>query len=85
MSDSLPIYSIRWDGSLWYKFSNYLVASFLYYNMNRSVILDFEYDMLCRELDIEWDNFEHEDKHLVDRGQLSAATGFAIKEYPDRV
>ena len=78
-------YVVRWDGSLWYKFSNYMVASFLYYQMNRSVISDHDFDRLCREIDAGWDDFEHEHKHLVDRGQLSATTGFAIKYYPLRV
>lgn len=72
---------IDWRRPLSWKFSIYMVTSFLYYQMNRSVITDSEFDQLCKELDAGYDDFEHQHKHLVDREQFAAGTGYAIK-YP---
>ncbi len=77
----MPLFFIRWDGPLSYKFSIYMVTSYLYYHLSRSVITDGEFDQLCKELDAGYDDFEHQHKHLVDRGQFAAGTGYAIK-YP---
>jgi NAD-dependent DNA ligase len=60
----------------------FLMASFLYYQMNRSPISDCEFDQVCQDLLAEWDNFEHQHKYLVTPDDLRAGTGFAIKTYP---
>jgi len=55
----------------------YLIHSYLYYELNESVISDHEYDQLCVELlksDV--------DHPLVDKGNLEAGTGYNIKDYP---
>lgn len=76
-----PLFLIRWDGPLSYKFSIYMVTSFLYYIMSASVITDSDFDQLCKELNAGYDEFDHQHKHLVDRGQFAAGTGYAIR-YP---
>ena len=58
--------------------SIFLMASFLYYRYNRSVLTDPEYDSLCVLLLKKWDSFEHQHKHLVTKEDLKAGTGFAI-------
>lgn len=78
------IYVIDWDTSLGGKLQLYLMTSYLYYEMHRSLILDTDYDRLCHELLAGWGEFEHMHKGLTDRGQLRAGTGYAIK-YPLRV
>lgn len=60
----------------------YLMASYLYYHMNRSPITDEQYDWLCKQLLRDWDTFEHQHKYLVTKADLEAGTGYAIREYP---
>ena len=60
----------------------YLMASFLYYRMNRSPLSDEKFDAVCGALLTELDNFEHPHKHLVTREDLMCGTGFAIRTYP---
>lgn len=60
----------------------YLMASYLYYIRDMSLLSDTEYDKLCIRLDKEWDNLEHAHKYLIDRESLSSTTGFTIKNYP---
>lgn len=82
--DSRPYFLIDWDRPLSWKFSIYMVTSYLYYCLNRSIITDHDYDRLCHELGDGYDDFEHQHKHLVDRGQFEAGTGYDIK-YPQMV
>ena len=63
----------------------YLMNSYLYYKEDKSVLLDSEFDLLCKRLDAEWDSIDHYHKDLIDRDDLSAGTGFGISNYPDRV
>jgi NAD-dependent DNA ligase len=63
----------------------YLMASYLYYELDVSLFPDEEYDKVCLHLDLFWDGIEHQHKHLIDRGALSATTGYTIKDYPLRV
>lgn len=74
-------YLIDWEGSLGGKLQLYLMSSFLYYYMNRSLITDSDFDRLCKELAAGWRSFDHPHKSLTDREQLRAGTGYAIK-YP---
>lgn len=76
-----PIFLIDWKRPLSYKFAIYMVTSYQYYELSRALIPDSDYDQLCKELDAGYDDFEHQHKHLVDRGQFAAGTGYAIK-YP---
>lgn len=83
-SSGRPVFVIDWSRPLSWKFSIYMVTSYLYYCLNRSVISDHDYDRLCRELGDGYDDFDHQHKHLVDRDQFLAGTGYAIK-YPPMV
>jgi hypothetical protein len=60
----------------------FLMASYLYYRCEVSLMDDSEYDKLCVRLDKEWDSIKHPHKRLIDRGGLSATTGYYIKKYP---
>lgn len=56
----------------------YLMASYAYYECNDTFMDDQAYDHLCRRLDDEWRLVQHPHKHLVDREDLSATTGYAL-------
>ena len=60
------------------------MASYIYYVLDESVLLDTTYDKLAKALDAHWDEFDHPHKHLVDRADLSATTLFKLKpdDYP---
>lgn len=79
--DLRPRFYIDWNKSLGYKLQIYLVTSYLYYNLCRSVITDHEFDRLCKELAEGWEDFEHQHKHCTDRESMVAATGYA-NQYP---
>lgn len=79
-----PRFVIDWNRPLSWKFSIYMVTSYTYYILNKSVILDSDFDRLCKELFTSHQRFRHQHKHLVDKGQFAATTGYAIK-YPQMV
>lgn len=56
----------------------YLMASYLYYHRDVSLLSDARYDLLCKELDAEWETVAHRHKGVIDRSQLKAGTGFAL-------
>lgn len=72
------------DWSLHRCFSNYMVASYLYYVLDESMFSDCDYDLLCKRLADEWDSFEHQHKHFVTKEDMEAGSGFAIPtlKYP---
>lgn len=74
-------YVIDWGISLEAKLQLYLMTSYLYYYMNRSIIADSDFDRLCKELAAGWRSIKHQHKGLTDKEQLEAGTGYAIK-YP---
>lgn len=84
MPGSKPRYFVRDDLTWGQKFQLYLMTSYLYYSLNRSVISNDEYDDLCKELASGWRTGEHQHKHLVTLADLRAVTGYAIK-YPPMV
>lgn len=77
----LPYFTVDYRRPLSWKFSIFMVASFLYYTLNRSIITDADYDSLCRELEENYRGFTHPHKHLVSRGHFAAGTGYDI-HYP---
>lgn len=79
--DPRPRFVMDWSKPLGYKLQIYLLTSYLYYEMCRSVITDHEFDRLCKELAEGWDDFEHQHKYCTDRGSMVAATGYA-NHYP---
>ena len=62
----------------------YLCYSYLYYEENKSLISDSEYDIICKRLHKNWDQVEHMHKHLIDKNSLLAGTGYYLK-YNDRI
>lgn len=67
--------------------AHYLINSYLYYQLNRSVMTDDAYDYCCQRLDAEWDLIDHPHKGAIDRQSLSATTGYTLKhkDYPTMV
>lgn len=64
-----------------YLVRDYLIHSYLYYELDVTLIDDHEFNLICKELATELDNIEHMHKYLVDRENLDANTGYDIK-YP---
>lgn len=62
----------------------YLMASYLYYHADISLFSDRDYDLLCGRIRTRWNSLHHPHKRLIDRGALSAGTGYYIRveEYP---
>lgn len=66
--------------------SHYLLASYCYYWQNCSPMMDHAFDQLCVRLLKEYDDIEHEHKHLVEKEALTAGTCLLSHEsYPSRV
>ena len=57
----------------------YLMSCYLYYQEDKQVLTDDEFDAVGRRLLDEWDQVEHMHKHLITKGDLDAGTGYAIK------
>ena len=60
------------------------MCSYAYYTRYTSLIEDTEYDQIAKRLYDEWDDFEHQHKYLVDKGDLKAGTLYKLKQddYP---
>lgn len=79
-----PRYIVDFGASWGSLFQLYMMNSYLYYVLNRTVITDHDYDKLCKILLRGWRTAKHQHKHLVTMSDLSATTGFGIK-YPGMV
>lgn len=64
--------------------SYYMMSSYLYYELDKNVFTDDEFNMLCKRLLAEYDDITHHHKHLVSKDNLSASTGYDIV-YPQIV
>lgn len=64
--------------------THYLMSCYLYYELDKQVYTDDQFDQLAKRLLRQWDNVQHMHKHLITKGDLEAGTGYAIK-YPERV
>ena len=62
-------------------FGFYLMASYLYYIHDESMLLDEEYDAICKRLYKEWKNITHVHKKIVKKTYLQTGSGFSIKEH----
>ena len=56
----------------------YLMSSYLYYEHDKNVIDDTQFDYLCKKLYDNWDSVEHMHKHLLDKDNLKAGSGYGI-------
>jgi len=52
----------------------YLVHSYIYYQLDNSVISDGDYDSMAKYILEHWDDLEHPHKHLISKEALSAGT-----------
>jgi len=61
----------------------YLVHSYIYYQLDNSVISDGKYDKMAKYILEHWDDLEHPHKHLISKDALQAGT-FLLSEddYP---
>jgi len=64
--------------------AQYLIHSYSYYILDRSLIEDNEYDNICKTLLMKFEELTHPHKYLLDKEALSAGSGFHLKEedYP---
>lgn len=62
-----------------YPVGKYLVATFLYYHCDFSVMEDEEFDKICKELFDNFDDINHPHKHLLDRDSLQAGSGYQLR------
>lgn len=65
----------------------YLMASYLYYIKDISLLEDATYDQLAKRLLAEFDTFEHQHKYLINKADLEAGTLFSLLEidYPKMI
>lgn len=56
----------------------YLVHSYIYYELNDQIITDWEYDLLCRWMARHFDELDHPHADLVDKDALMARTGYHL-------
>ena len=45
----------------------YLMSCYLYYECDKNVLSDTQFDTLCKRLLDNWDSINHIHKHLIDR------------------
>lgn len=61
----------------------YLVHSYIYYQLDNSVISDGDYDKMANYILEHYDELEHPHKHLISKDALKAGTFLlAEKDYP---
>lgn len=58
---------------------HYLMASYLYYHCDLSLMTDDGYDLCCNRLYKFWSVIKHRHKSLISRSALTATTGYHIK------
>lgn len=62
----------------------YLMASYLYYIEDVSLLTDCQYDTLCEFMHKNWKHIKHRHKSYILQASLVAGTGFYLKkgDYP---
>lgn len=56
----------------------YLMSSYLYYECDKNVLDDVEFDYLCKRLLDNWNDVRHIHKNLIDKDNLKAGSGYGI-------
>lgn len=56
----------------------YLMSSYLYYEHDKNVLKDEQFDYLCKKILDNWDKITHMHKHLLDKETLQAGSGYGI-------
>jgi NAD-dependent DNA ligase len=62
----------------------FLMSSYLYYEHDKSVLDDTQFDYLCKKLYSNWDKVEHMHKHLITKADLAVGSGYGI-QYTNRI
>ncbi|MBN7763732.1 hypothetical protein JYP52_21570 [Nitratireductor aquibiodomus] len=64
----------------------WLMASYLYYHHDVSLLSDGLYDMIAKAMLEAWPELEHDHKHLITVDDLKAGTLYRLtaKDYPNR-
>ena len=57
----------------------YLMSSYLYYECDKNVLTDSQFDYLCKKILDNWDSIDHMHKNLLDKETLKAGSGYDIK------
>jgi NAD-dependent DNA ligase len=63
--------------------AKYLMCAYAYYQLDKNLIQDAEFDQLAKDILANYDNIEHMHKHLVTKKDLDAGT--YLGEYPNIV
>ena len=56
----------------------YLMSSYLYYEHDKNVLDDTQFDYVCKKLYDNFDDVTHMHKHLLDKDNLKAGSGYGI-------
>lgn len=64
--------------SIGLKLQHYLMASYLYYIHDMSMLDDSVYDGYCKDLLEQYDTFEHQHKYLLDKEELACGSGYRV-------
>ena len=71
------------------KIRQYLVHSFLYYQLNESIITDRHFDMICKDVLKLMENYTSTSllpyQELVKKSLSEDATGFSVKQFPAEI
>ena len=59
--------------------SYYCMSSYLYYEKEKNVLTDGDYDSLCKRILKEWDNITHQHKDKLSKELLQAGTGYRMR------
>mgnify|MGYP003132468977 CR=1 FL=1 len=57
----------------------YLMSCYLYYECDKNVLSDTQFDNLCKRLLDNWDSINHVHKHLIDKDALKCGSGYDIQ------
>ena len=63
--------------------AKYLMCDQAYYEFDNPLISDTEFDLLAKEILVNWDNINHMHKYLLTKDMLEAGT--YLGEYPNMV
>ena len=59
------------------------MCAYAYYELDKPLISDTEFDLLAKDILSNWDNIEHMHKYLLTKAMLEAGT--YLGEYPNMV
>ena len=57
----------------------FMIGSYAYYELNKNVMSDYDFDYLVQRLKDEWDNIKHPHKELITTTNLESGSGYDIE------